>query len=203
MENNIPKQVEGKSLDCFKSVDLPSHEQAMTFFEHIKSKLLDVNNWNEITKTPSATFTIMDALGQTMERQIQKGDYIRIDIPGPGLPSAQGYDWVHVEDIMESKEDISESILLTLRPSADPTREDTDTAHFFKQLATSSILVERKDKHIFLHYAGRNEIINTDNASMLDNIRNFMVGLGAKMGASFPQWKALIEGLGEDDNAYG
>lgn len=200
MEKNIPKQVEGKSLDCFKTVDLPSLEEATTFFKHIKRKLIDVNHWNEITKAPSATFTIVDASGHTIERPVKKHDYIRIDIPGPGLPSAKGYDWVHVEDITETANAEGADILLTLRPCSDPTQEDMDTAHFFKRLATSSILVEQKGRHISLHYAGRNEIINTDNASMLDNLRNFMVGLGAKMGASFPQWKALIEGLGDADN---
>ncbi len=200
MKKKIPEQVEGKSLDCFKSVNLPSHEEATTFFERIRSKLFDVNHWNEITKAPSATFTIKDASGRTMERTVQQGDYIQIDIPGPGLPSAKGYDWVQVEDITETANTEDASILLTLRPCPDPTQEGTDTAHFFKRLATSSFLVEQKGKHISLHYAGRNEIINTDNESMLDNLRNFMVGLGAKMGASFPQWKALVEGLGDVDS---
>ncbi|TYR33008.1 hypothetical protein FXV77_18395 [Sphingobacterium phlebotomi] len=200
MEKNIPKQVEGKSLDCFKSVNLSSQEEATRFFERIRSKLLDVNRWNEITKALSATFTIIDASGRTMERPVQKDDYIRIDIPGPGLPSAKGYDWVQVEGIAETADAESARILLILRPCPDPTQELTDTAHFFKRLATSSFLVQQKGSHISLHYAGRNEIINTDNESMLDNLRNFMVGLGAKMGASFPQWKALVEGLGDVDS---
>lgn len=200
MEKNIPKQVEGKSLDCFKSVNLSSQEAATRFFERIRSRLLDVNHWNEITKALSATFTIIDASGRTMERPVQKDDYIRIDIPGPGLPSAKGYDWVQVEGITETADAESARILLTLRPCPDPTQERTDTAHFFKRLATSSFLVQQKGSHISLHYAGRNEIINTDNESMLDNLRNFMIGLGAKMGASFPQWKALVEGLGDVDS---
>lgn len=199
MEKNIPKQVSGKSLDCFKTVNLSSQEEATRFFERIRSRLLDVNRWNEITKAPSATFTIKDASSRTMERMVQKRDYIRIDIPGPGLPSAKGYDWVQVEDITQTADTEGATILLTLRPSADPTQDSKDTAHFFKQLATSSFLVEQKGSHIYLHYAGRNEIINTDNVSVLDNLRNFMVGLGAKMGASFPQWKALVEGLGDVD----
>ncbi|PRD57228.1 hypothetical protein [Sphingobacterium gobiense] len=200
MEKSIPKQVEGKSLDCFKTVELPSREEATKFFERIRSRLLDVNRWNEITKAPSATFTIMDESGNTIERPVQKADYIRIDIPGPGLPSAKGYDWVRVEDITETADVEGARILLTLRPCPDPTQDNTDTAHFFTLLATSSFLVEQKGGHISLHYAGRNEIVNTDNTSILDNLRNFMVGLGAKMGASFPQWKALTEGLGDIDN---
>lgn len=200
MKNHIPEQVTGKSLDCSKSLTLSSQEEATRFFERVRSKLLTVNRWNEITNAPSATFTIVDASGSPLDRTVQKGDTIRIDIPGPGLPSAGGYDWVSVEDITEAVDKEATRILLTLRPCPDPTQANTDTAHFFTQLATSSFLIEQKGRVISVHYAGRNEIINTKNASTLDNLRNFLVGVGAKMGASFPQWKALVEGLADADN---
>lgn len=196
MAEQIPEQIEGKALDYFKSVDFSSTNEANLLFEKAKNRLLDVNNWDEITGTPSAMFKIKDEHGLELDRPVQQGDYIQIDIPGPGLPSAGGYDWVHVESINKESSSDRRQICITLRPCADPTDENNDTAHFFRSLATSSILIEQKDKHIFLHYAGRNEVINTDNTALLDNFRNFMVGLGAKMGASFPQWKALIEGLG-------
>lgn len=197
MAQHIPEQIEGKALDCFKAIDFPTIAEADHFFEQAKTRLLDVNRWHEITGTPSAQFAVMDEHGFPLERHVQKGDYIRIDIPGPGLPSADGYDWVQVESIRDEFDADGRRISITLRPSPDPTNDNTDTAHFFKRLATSSILIEQKNKHIFLHYAGRNEIVNTENSSILDNLRNFMVGIGAKMGASFPQWKALIEGLGD------
>src|SRR5690606_40219219 len=135
-KKKIQNKTKFKSLDYFKKVYLPSLEETTTFFKHIKRKLIDVNHWNEITKAPSATFTIVDASGHTIERPVKKHDYIRIDIPGPGLPSAKGYDWVHVEDITETANAEGADIILTLRPCADPTQEDTDTGHFFKLLAT-------------------------------------------------------------------
>lgn len=196
MAEQIPEQIEGKAFDYFKSVDFSSTTEADQLFQKAKNKLLNVNHWDDISGTPSATFKTKDEYGLELDRPVRQGDYIQIDIPGPGLPSAEGYDWVRVESINEESTAESRQICLTLRPSPDPTSENTDTAHFFKRLATSSILIEQKDKHIFLHYAGRNEVINTDNSSLMDNVRNFMIGLGAKMGASFPQWKALVEGLG-------
>ncbi|MVZ67432.1 hypothetical protein GQF61_16375 [Sphingobacterium sp. DK4209] len=196
MAEQIPEQIEGKAFDYFKSVDFSSITEADQFFQKAKNRLLDVNHWDDIAGTPSATFKTKDEYGLELDRPVRQGDYIQIDIPGPGLPSAEGSDWVRVESINEESTAESRQICLTLRPSPDPTSENTDTAHFFKRLATSSILIEQKDKHIFLHYAGRNEVINTDNSSLMDNVRNFMIGLGAKMGASFPQWKALVEGLG-------
>lgn len=195
MAQHIPQQITGKSLDCFKTIDTATTVDAQQLFDKIKTKILDVNNWHQITGKASAQFGVMDEQGIYQERSVQKSDYIRIDIPGPGLPSAEGYDWVQVESIREEFKEGARRFSLTLKPSPDPSSDNTDIAHFFKQIASSSILLEQKGHHLYLHYAGRNEIINTDNSSILDNLRNFMVGLGAKMGASFPQWKALIEGL--------
>lgn len=196
MENNIPEQYTGKTVDYYKSVDFNSRSQADDFFAEAKHKLMDVNNWHRITQGPSAEFCVMDARGRQQQRTIEKHDRIRIDIPGPGLPSSKGYDWVQVEDITEEETPHLKKIVVMLRPCSDPTHAGADTAHFFKNLATSTILIEQKMNNVYLHYAGRNEIVNTDNESNLDNIRNFLVGLGAKLGASYPQWKALIEGLG-------
>ncbi|WP_164122940.1 MULTISPECIES: hypothetical protein [Sphingobacterium] len=196
MAEQIPEHIEGRSFDYFKSLDFSSTNEAEQLFEKAKIKLLDVNHWDDISGTPSTVFKIKDEQGLELDRLVQQGDYIQIDIPGPGLPSANGYDWVRVESINEESINEGRHICITLRPSADPTGENNDTAHFFKRLATSSIQMEQKDKHVFFRYAGRNEVINTDNSLLMDNFRNFMVGLGAKMGASFPLWKALIEGLG-------
>lgn len=200
MNDHIPEQREGKALDYFKSVDFSSPTQSNEFFEEAKAKLFDVNNWHQIAQIPSAVFAIVDKTGHKLDRPIQEGDFIRIDIPGPGLPSAKGYDWVQVEEILEEQQHEMKRLTLTLRPCADPIQENTDTAHFFKRIATSSILIEQQARRLFFHYAGRNEVVNTDNISMLDNFRNFMVGLTAKIGASFPQWKALIDGLADTAN---
>ncbi|TDQ80014.1 hypothetical protein [Sphingobacterium yanglingense] len=195
MAQHIPQQITGKSLDCFETIDTASTVDAQQLFDKIKTKILQVNNWHQITGKASAEFAVMDEHGLDLKRSVQKGDYIRIDIPGPGLPSANGYDWVQVEAIREEFKEGTRRFSLTLRPSPDPSGDNTDTAHFFKQISSSSILLEQKENHLALHYAGRNEVVNTSNSAILDNLRNFMVGLGAKMGASFPQWRALIEGL--------
>ena len=200
MKNIVPEQIEGKQLDCHKSIDFSSIAKAESFYWEAKKKLFDVSHWHHITKGPSAIFCIVDASNQVVDRPVHREDHIRIDIPGPGLPSAKGYDWVNVEDIIQEESITFKRVVLTLRPCPDPTNEDKDIAHFFRDIATSTILIEQHNTNVFLHYAGRNEVINTENASIADNIRNFLVGLGAKMGASFPQWKALIEGLGEIEN---
>lgn len=193
----LPRQYTGKSVDYHRSLDLATEVEATALFEEIRIRLLHVNRWHLITEGPSAEFCIVDETGNPVEKTVQQGDCIRIDIPGPGLPSSHGYDWVKVEEIVEEHHEDGKRLLLSLRPSPDPTNNTDDTAHFFKALATSSFLLQQKQNNILLHYAGRNEVINTDNESNWDNIRNFLVGLGAKMGASYPQWKALVDGLAQ------
>jgi len=195
-ESDLPRQYTGKALDYYQAVDCETVGEAKDVFSRVRAKLFEVNQWHKMSEGPSAEFCIMDSAGEKQDRTVQKGDHIRINIPGPGLPSSEGYDWVQVEEIREEHVDPDyQKILLTLRPSPDPTNPLSDTAHFFKAVATSNFLVERKGLQVFLHYAGRNELINTDNKSNLDNLRNFFIGLTAKMGASFPQWKAVIDGL--------
>lgn len=195
MKNVIPEQFEGKKLDCFETVHFDTASDSLGFYGIAKQRLLDINNWDNITGIPSATFRLMNSEYQTLDRKIEVGDYIRIDIPGPGLPSSKGYDWVRVENIEEEKTENCQRMALTLRPASDPTNTNPDTAHFFKALATSTILVEQNYLSVSARYAGRNEIVNTENTKFTDNLRNFLVGIGAKLGASFPQWKALVSGI--------
>lgn len=199
-EPDLPRQYTGKALDYYNAVELSSQEEAISFFDQVRRKLLDVNQWHKMSAGPSAEFCIKDSAGEKQDRYVQKTDRIRIDIPGPGLPSSQGYDWVEVEEILEEHEAPDyQKIVLTLRPCPDPTNPLSDTAHFFKAVATSNFLIERKGTQIYLHYAGRNELVNIANKSNLDNLRNFFIGLTAKVGASFPQWKAVIDGLAQRD----
>ena len=194
-KKGIPEQFTGKAVDFQQTVDFPSSAAAEQYFNLVRSKLMHVNDWNKIASGPSAEFCIVDGAGNQQDRTVEKGDHIRIDIPGPGLPSSGGYDWVRVEKILEENAPDYRKIALTLRPCPDPTNNKEDTAHFFKALATSSFLIEQSNTSVLVKYAGRNELVNTENESTWDNIRNFVIGVAAKIGASEPQWKALVDGL--------
>lgn len=215
----IPEQFTGKQLNYSRTVNLRTTEEAIRHFNSVRDRLLDVNDWHRYAAAPSARFQIVDATNQVQARPVREGDTIRIDIPGPGLPSADGFDWVRVEKIEAQEAGPQREIGLTLRPCSDPTsatfedppnpnrRNDSDldssagdTAHFFKHLATSTFLVRQQGNEVQIRYAGRNEVINTENISAWDNFRNFLIGLGAKLGASYPQWKGLVDGLGDIRN---
>ncbi|MDM1293277.1 hypothetical protein HX021_03095 [Sphingobacterium sp. N143] len=196
MKNIIPEQKEGKKLDCFESIDFENTEIASQAFDLAYTKLVHVNYWYELAEIPATTFQLTDQCGLPIDRAVQLHDYIRLNIPGPGLPSGDGYDWVNVVNIISNITQEYKLFALTLKPCPDPQhKENKDTAHFFEGISSSTFLIEQRRNSILIQYAGRNEIINVENENLGDNIRNFIVGLGAKMGASYPQWKSLIKGL--------
>src|SRR5690554_1207831 len=201
MKNIIPEHTDGKKLDCFSSIEFGSPAEARRFYAIAQQRLLGVQDWAAITAIPSATFKLFDHENNAIDRPVAVGDFIRIDIPGPGLPSSHGYDWVRVEDVSEESADDYQRTALTLRPAPDPTNENTDIAHFFTELSTSTLLVEQRSNSVSAHYAGRNEHINTENKALADNFRNFLIGLSAKLGASFPQWKALVAAFVQPDES--
>jgi hypothetical protein len=84
---------------------------------------------------------------------------------------------------------------MTVRPAANPLNQKDDTAHFFKDTATSTFQVKRIDNEVYAEVHGRNELANTETDQMTDNIRNTLVGWSAKLGLSAPQWKSLVTGL--------
>lgn len=194
--SKIPEQVVGKSLDYSRELILSDETKAYNRYREIVQKLLDVNNWKQTAIGVSAEFIIVNEKNEIQMRRVRKNDFIRIDIPGPGVPSAEGYDWVKVTSLDQYDHQNKRKTFISLQPCPDPMTMDKETAsHFFKKYTSSNIVVKQEGEMVTLQYAGRNEVINTETENMLDNVRNFLVGLGAKLGASYPQWKALIDGL--------
>ncbi|MFC3355822.1 MULTISPECIES: hypothetical protein [Sphingobacterium] len=196
MKNIIPEQKDGKRLDCFESLEFPSEAIASMAFDLAVDNLKNVNQWYELAELPAAVFQLTSGYGTPIERLLELHDYIRLDIPGPGLPSSGGYDWVNVVNIMSEKTADYKVFAITLKPCPDPSHpDDKNTAHFFEGISSSTFLIEQRRNSLLFQYAGRNEIINVDNENLSDNIRNYFVGLAAKLGASYPQWKSLIKGM--------
>lgn len=199
MKNPIPEQYEGKQLDLNAGRDFSDEQAAKNFYLLVKRRLLRAFEWYDIAEIPAATFTLSDPHGAEILREMRVGDVIRIDIPGPGSPKGDGYDWVKVDKIDEDHEEHGDLFSITLRPTSNPTETDEEVAHFFTNLATSTLLVRRVGTHVEVEYHGRNELINDQSESITDQLRNAVVGFAAKMGFSFSQWKSLIEGMIKDD----
>ncbi|QBR13572.1 hypothetical protein [Sphingobacterium sp. CZ-2] len=196
MEHKIPAQHEGKKMDIVESVDFQNETTAKEFFSEAKARLLSINKWFQVAELPASSFELLDASGQHSNEEPQEGDFIKIEIPGPGLKSTGGYDYVQIEQISVTSGIDQDLITLTVRPSSQPNVEDDhETKHFFKNLATSTFQVRRVGNTVTANYYGRNELMNLRLDSFMDRIRNLFVALGAKLGASSVQWEALVKGI--------
>ena len=205
MENTdqraVPPQHTGVKSDIEHSVTLSTVDRAKTLFGLARKRLLDVSNWNKIADGPSAHFQLTSPCGKDVFRNAQRGDKFRISIPGPGTETGDGFDWVEVEEIVETNDaSDSESIAIRVRPCPSPLTNSEHTAHFFTADATSSFVVMRRSNVVKAEVHGRNEKPNaTDADTLLDKARNALVGLGALAGANKPQWNALVKGLLKTD----
>ncbi|GEN70650.1 hypothetical protein [Chryseobacterium lathyri] len=192
--NRVPQQQSGgfhdtESQKQFEPTLLPIK------FDILKQRFFSVSRWKSYCGEGFAAFKLYDSKGNIAERPPQKGDFMRIDIPGPGETEAKGYDWVEVTDICFQEDNYSESILITCRPSINPQdRKNSHIAHFYSSIATSTFMIARTPTHLKAAVYGRNETPNF-NAGYIDVIRNLMVAVGGMMGISKVQWKKLTDGF--------
>ncbi|ANH81875.1 hypothetical protein A8C56_13630 [Niabella ginsenosidivorans] len=194
----VPEQVRGGYHDTESSRCFENEENAYQEFSFLKQRFLNINRWKEYAGEGSADFCLYNSEGNPVERPPVAGDYIRIDIPGPGNIEAKGFDWVQVKKISTGflKENEKENMLIECSPSIDPTQPDPGhIAHFYSEDATSTFMISKDEKCIYACIYGRNEQPNFKNAGIPDKIRNSLIAIGGIAGISKMEWKALTEGL--------
>jgi hypothetical protein len=194
-EDIIPKQESGAESNTEVVVTLNSEEEAKNFFRTVKQRLLEVNNWQKMAGSFTAKFQLTDSKGNNVDRPVQKGDYFKIDIPGPGPLTGEGYDWVEVKNIEEKNGKEKQIIAIRVHPSTNPTNNRKDVAHFFTDEASSSFVIKQEGKTVSAGVYGRNEKPNADTETAIDKARNMAVDISATGGFSKLQWKNLVNGL--------
>jgi hypothetical protein len=191
----VPDQYTGEEIETQSSIDLKNENEAQAFYEVAKARLLNVNSWHFIAGMVSGKFQLTDAHGEKLNRNVEIGDYFRIDIPGPGSSEGDGYDWVYVEDLKEITEENVQSIGFRVRPSENPLGEKNEIAHFYTDDATSNFIVTREGNTVTAIIIDRNLKPNDESESKADRIRHVAVGIGAIGLFSKIQWKNLTDGL--------
>ena len=189
--DKLPPQQSGAETNTEHSVVAKNEAEAIKLFERAKQRLLNVNEWEKLCGAGSANFQLTDALGKDVKRPAQVQDHFKIDIPGPGTVTGQGYDWVQIEHIEEQ----DDSLLMRVRPATNPRNEAGDVAHFFSDESTSNFMVKRTTNTVEAAVYGRNETPNTSAEKGVDKARNTMVALSAMAGIAKIQWKSLVKGL--------
>ena len=192
-----PQQKHGISKDFEEILVCETLEEAEEAFVGAKERLLQVNGWQEMSKTIKSQFQVVDEEGRELHRKAHKDDYIRIDIPAPGSKAGEGSDWVRVDALEydDYPDDNRELIAMRLRPADNPANRDSSIAHFFSEASSSTFIIERTDKVITAKYHGRNEVPNTGTEALGDKMRNVVVAVGAMLGFSDVQWKGLLKGF--------
>jgi hypothetical protein len=197
----IPEPVLGKQVDLKETVTFPSAEQAVQNYQEACKRMLHPALWHQLAGTLSATFTVTGEKGDPVNEPVTIGRYLRIDIPGPGPKTGDGYDWVRVELVEDKSEAEGQAYTgMRVRACSNPGNTCHDTAHFFQEHATSTFIIERNGNTVTSFYYGRNEIPNTDTDSTVDKIRNAVIASGALAGLSEAQWTALLKAFLQIDN---
>lgn len=194
--SGIDNQKEGGSHDAESKKYYDSVDEAKINFQLLKDRLLNINDWQSYSGEMTASFQLFDEKGEELKTKAKLGDFIRIDIPGPGSFEGDGYDWVKVTQIDENPYEDDERYLMVCVPSVNPTTENAqDIAHFYTNKASSNFIVRRKGKCIYVEIHGRNEVTNLKTENIPDKIRNAVVSIMSRLGISKIQWKSLAEGL--------
>lgn len=194
--NPAPGKNEGGHSDNAFYKRCKTTDAAIHLYTIACRNLLAINQWKNICNSRlSAEFNLCNNEGQTVNRFPRENDYIRIDIPGPGLESGDGFDWVIIEKI-GNEADVARDTELTflqVRPASAPINYKVETAHFFSPGASSTFLVKRSANLVISEIHGRNEKPNVATGNKLDNIRNSLVAGLAMAEFSDLQWKELCK----------
>jgi hypothetical protein len=194
-EETIPEHTGGVDVNVEDSVELGTKAEARGFFDLVKGRLVNVNQWKDWAGGLSATFQLTDERGQDIDTFPRKGNYVKINIPAPGIVSGEGYDWVLIEEVKEEEEANREYVAIRVRPASSPLNTQEDVAHFYTDEATSNFIVKRDGTKVTAAVYGRNEKPNVKTETVIDKVRNAIVGTGAVTAFSKIQWKALVSGL--------
>ena len=195
-EKTIPEHQEGVEVNVEDRIELSSEEEAKRFFRVVRDRLFNINKWKDWAGALSAGFQLTDDQGKEISTAPQSGNYFKIDIPAPGIVTGEGYDWVRVEDVKEEQEGDCEYAAIRVRPAPSPVNEKQDVAHFYTDEATSNFIVRRDGNKVTAGVYGRNEKPNVKKSdTVIDKIRNAVVGTGGVSGFAKLQWKALVSGL--------
>jgi hypothetical protein len=196
----VPLQFTGQEIETASTQVLKTEANAESLYNEARKKLLDVNNWNKVAGIVTARFQIIDEKGKEVNREVKKGDYLRIDIPGPGSKEGDGYDWVFVEEMNEINNGSVQSAGFRVRPDKNPFGEKNETAHFYSKEATSSFIIIRENTKVISWIVDRNLLPNTESGSLVDKVRDVAIGISAIAGFSKVQWQGLADGLIKNAN---
>jgi hypothetical protein len=195
LQEVVPAQYSGQSSFTHSHIECRNNSHAKECYRIAAERLVHVNRWHEYAGQATASFQLFDETGNAINRPVQKNDYLRINIPGPDNPDADGSDWVQVLQTGERSTDELELTFITVKACSNPLTSNITPTHFFDYPATSTFVIFRKQLTVMAAVLGRNEHANQRSTNLFTRIRNWFVYIGAQLGLANLQWKALTHGL--------
>lgn len=195
----VPEQKTGKEIDATASILVANDTVAREYFTAVVNRLQTVSEWAALAGEPSAEFILTDAEGNIVDRPVQKGDYLKIRIPGPGNPEGDGYDWVTVEEVEIMSSEDTNRYAFRVRPARNPKELKGDVAHFYSEDSTSTFSVTREKNVVTAAVFDRNTKPNTESDTTAGKIRDALVGAAGMVAFSRIQWQNLVNGILQRD----
>jgi hypothetical protein len=197
----VPEQKTGKEIDATASVLLANDTVAREYFTTAVNRLQNVSEWSSLAGDPSAEFALTDSGGNIVDRPLQKGDYLKIKIPGPGNPAGDGYDWVTIEEVEIMSSEDTNRYAFRVRPARNPVETEGNVAHFYSEDSTSTFSITREKNVVTAAIFDRNTKPNTESDTAARKVRDALVGAAGMVAFSRIQWQNLVNGLLERDES--
>ncbi len=159
--------------------------EAEKFFDVVKLKLLNLEEWN--AKSSAASYELFDESGEVRaDKTLETGRFIRISIPTTGKG-----DWVKIIGIYEA----ASEFVITVQPSYNPTETPVDktvTSHFYSREARNNFCLQRNETAVVCYVIGFDEKQNTtDTKNLLETVRNAAA-------ANFGYFSGIQKGMWKD-----
>ncbi|MEG2078783.1 hypothetical protein [Chryseobacterium sp.] len=186
----VPINTKGSENNAATFLICPSENEALEKFQKFSQNLLKINEWNvKAGKNPTDFFIY----NKDKSQSVQENDLVKIKIPAPENKLGNGFDWVIVRKIhMIEKRDLK-VCLLQIKPHSCPENSKGMLAHFYKDDASITFILAKKNNIVQFTIHGRNEIPNTKKIGFLNSCRNFFVANGGIFGGSKIQWQDFAE----------
>lgn len=183
------KQNENESSVSCAEQSFSDNSEAKRVFSLLKTKLRNINEWNDHGMLSS--YELFDEDGNSQKTEaLSVGSFIRISLKGSGK-----YDWVRVINVFDE----ADEFVLTVKPTFDPTGENSDKSvisHFFTDAATNNFCLSNIDKTVSFCVIGLNEKQNTSETDgALQTVRNVGVNLGSYLGIQTSEWGKFCRGF--------
>ena len=192
---NIPSQSFGGFHDTVSMFFSESLEVANEYYKILEARIKAVNVWETYSDQVKAGFALLGVGTCESTADLEIGNFIRIDIPGIGNPSGGGYDWTKIVEIQKGDDADYPFFLFTVKPCSAFGEPEQPIAHFYTEDASNTFIVRKVGTCIYAEVHGRNELENSTNGPLIDNLRNKAVAVGSKLGLGNLNWLGFTESL--------